>query len=42
VYVNVGLFGFKTLKRVQVQLALPGSPFRRELKRPDQRIALTK
>jgi hypothetical protein len=39
---DVGLFGFKQLHRVQVQLAQPGGPFKRELKRPDQRIALTK
>ena len=41
-YVDVGLFGFKQLERVQVQLALPGGQFKRELKRPAQRITLTK
>ena len=41
-YVDVGLFGFNQLKRVQVQLALPGGQFKRELKRPAQRIVLTK
>ncbi|MGL6111750.1 MAG: DUF2796 domain-containing protein [Rubrivivax sp.] len=41
-YVDVGLFGFKQLQRVQIQLALPGNQFKRELKRPAQRIVLTK
>jgi Protein of unknown function (DUF2796) len=41
-YVDVGLFNFKQLERVQVQLALPGGQFKRELKRPAQRIVLTK
>ena len=41
-YVDVGLFGFNQLKRVQVQLALPGGQFKRELKRPAQRVVLTK
>jgi hypothetical protein len=41
-YVDVGLFGFKQLERVQVQLALPGGQFKRELTRPAQRIVLTK
>jgi len=41
-YVEVGLFGFQQLRRVQVQLALPAGQFKRELKRPNARIALTK
>ena len=40
-YVDVGLFAFKQLKRVQVQLALPKTQAKSELKRPKARIALT-
>ncbi len=40
-HVDVGLFGFNQIKRVQVQLVLPGGQFKRELKRPAQRIVLT-
>jgi hypothetical protein len=39
-FVDVGLFAFNPLKRVQVQLALPKTQLKRELKRPNQRIVL--
>ena len=39
-YVDVGLFAFKQLKRVQVQLALPKTQAKSELKRPKARISL--
>jgi len=39
-HVDVGLFAFNQLKRVQVQLALPKAQLKRELKRPNQRIVL--
>ena len=39
-YVDVGLFAFNQLKRVQVQLALPKAQLKRELKRPNTRIVL--
>lgn len=39
-HVDVGLFAFKQLKRVQLQLALPKAQLKRELKRPNQRIVL--
>jgi len=39
-YVDVGLFAFKPLKRVQVQLALPKTQAKSELKRPKARISL--
>ena len=39
-FVDVGLFAFNQLKRVQVQLALPKAQRQRELKRPDSRIVL--
>lgn len=39
-HVDVGLFAFNQLKRVQVQLALPKAQARRELKRPKKRILL--
>jgi len=38
--VEVGLFAFKQLKRVNVQLALPKGQARRELKRPNAKLAL--
>jgi hypothetical protein len=38
--VDIGLFAFDGLKRLQVQLALPKGQAKRELKRPDARIAL--
>lgn len=37
-FVDVGLFTFNPLKRVQVQLALPKGQLKRELKRPNTRI----
>ena len=39
-YVDVGLFAFKSLKRVQVQLALPKTQAKSELKRPNGRLLL--
>ena len=39
-HVDVGLFAFNQLKRVQVQLALPKAQLKRELKRPNQRLLL--
>jgi hypothetical protein len=39
-FVEVGLFAFNQLKRVQVQLALPKAQLKRELKRPHTRIVL--
>jgi hypothetical protein len=39
-HVDVGLFAFKQLKRVQVQLALPKTQAKSELKRPKARISL--
>jgi hypothetical protein len=40
-HVDVGLFAFNQLKRVQVQLALPKAQLKRELKRPNPRIVLS-
>lgn len=40
VHVDVGLFAFNQLKRVQVQLALPKGQAKRELKRPNGRLLL--
>jgi hypothetical protein len=39
-HVDVGLFAFNQLKRVQLQLALPKAQLKRELKRPNQRVVL--
>jgi hypothetical protein len=39
-HVEVGLFAFNQLKRVQVQLALPKAQLKRELKRPHTRVVL--
>jgi len=39
-HVDVGLFAFKQLKRVQVQLALPKTQAKSELKRPKTRLSL--
>jgi Protein of unknown function (DUF2796) len=39
-YVEVGLFEFNRLKRVQVQMALPKTQLKRELKRPSKRLVL--
>lgn len=41
-YVDVGLFGFSPLQRLEVQVASPAGQFRRDLKRPAVRIRLTK
>lgn len=38
--VEVGLFAFKQLKRVNVQLALPKGQAKRELKRPNGKLSL--
>lgn len=40
-HLDVGLFVFNPLKRVQVQLALPKAQLKRELKRPNPRIVLS-
>jgi hypothetical protein len=39
-FVEVGLFEFNRLKRVQVQMALPKAQLKRELKRPGKRLVL--
>ncbi len=39
-HVDVGLFAFNQIKRVEVQLALPKTQLKRELKRPNQRLVL--
>jgi len=41
-YVDVGLFAFPRMQRLDVQVATPKGQFKRELKRPANRIALTK
>jgi len=41
-FVDVGLFDFPRLQRLDVQVATPRGQFKRELKRPAQRISLTK
>ncbi|MBC8056802.1 MAG: DUF2796 domain-containing protein [Rhizobiales bacterium] len=41
-YVDVGLFEFSYLQRLQVQVATPAGQFKRDLKRPAARIALKK
>ena len=41
-YVDVGLFGFSHLQRLEVQVATKAGQFRRDLKRPAVRIRLTK
>jgi len=38
--VEVGLFAFNQLKRVQVQLVLPKAQLKRELKRPNGKLSL--
>ena len=40
-YLDVGLFGFRHLQRVAVQAATARGQFRRDLKRPAQRIGLS-
>jgi hypothetical protein len=39
-YIDVGLFEFARLQRLEVQVAAPRGQFKRELKRPHRRIAL--
>jgi Protein of unknown function (DUF2796) len=39
-FLDVGLFEFNRLKRVQVQMALPKAQLKRELKRPNKRLVL--
>ncbi len=39
-YVDVGLFAFERLQRLEVQVAAPGGQFKRDLKRPAARIDL--
>jgi len=42
VYVDVSLFGFARMQRLEVQVATSKGQFKRDLKRPDNRIGLTK
>jgi len=41
-YLDVGLFQFSHLQRLEVQVATPSGQFKRDLKRPANRIVLTK
>jgi hypothetical protein len=41
-YVDVGLFGFAHLQRLEVQVVTPRGQFKRELKRPAKRIVLAR
>ena len=41
-WVDVGLFGFEHMQRLEVQVATPAGQFKRDLKRPTQRIKLVK
>lgn len=41
-YIDVGLFGFARMQRLEVQVATPKGQFRRDLTRPATRIDLTK
>ena len=41
-YIDVGLFDYKRLQRLEVQVAAPKGQFKRDLKRPATRIVLTK
>lgn len=41
-YVDVGLFTFSRLQRLQVQVATPRGQFKRDLKRPTTRVVLSK
>lgn len=41
-YIEVGLFGFAHLQRLEVQVATPKGQFKRELKRPASRVVLSK
>jgi len=41
-FIDVGLFDYKRLQRLEVQVAAPKGQFKRDLKRPAARIVLTK
>ena len=41
-FIDVGLFEFKRMQRLEVQVAAPKGQFKRDLKRPAARIVLTK
>jgi hypothetical protein len=41
-YIDVGLFEFARLQKLEVQVATPHRQFKRDLKRPARRIVLTK
>ena len=41
-YIEVGLFEFARLQRLEVQIATPQGQFKRDLQRPARRIVLTK
>jgi hypothetical protein len=41
-YVDVGLFDFARMQRLEVQVATPKRQFKRDLQRPASRISLTK
>ena len=41
-FIDVGLFEFKRLQRLNVQVAAPQGQFKRDLKRPASRILLTR
>ena len=41
-FIDVGLFEFKRMQRLEVQVAAPRGQFKRDLKRPAARIVLTK
>ena len=41
-FIDVTLFDFARLQRLEVQVAAPRGQFKRDLKRPANRIALTK
>lgn len=41
-FIDVGLFEFKRLQRLEVQVAAPKGQFKRDLKRPATRIVLTR
>ena len=41
-YIDVGLFEFKRMQRLDVQVATPKGQFKRDLKRPASRIQLSK
>ena len=40
-FIDVGLFEFKRMQRLEVQVAAPKGQFKRDLKRPANRIVLT-